>query len=459
MFARGNWSVFGVARDKQAAFVQSLDSWARMFYWSQLAASAVVRMSKVPAIGINPYDRPRLDEGEELTIAQVEAVAAFRSLDPDTLPQGTLFTSDPEGADTGKLYGLGAERFVIGQKRYGFWFVWNDWKDVGDQASKKEDLAYTSAQRPYKFLDKEAKIAVDVAADSASAMVRKQFPVMVDFSTGRVFAETTNKGQLGLLQDLLQSLGCEVFAMAWVFGRGGAWIPPLLKQLHADSRFKEAFGKRAGQEAVLGRGMAEKLEDREMEKIVSTTFSLTELETEEWIGLTTPAEIKLFPGADRVVASSPTSATLLMDASRESEIYSAVLIFQERVAVVSRKGEERTFRNDIFRLAVNDNINETEAGAGLLRSFELVGFKRKIAREARKSGHYPEIKRLWCYWMLGMEAAIDTFTAAANGILEPSDVARSGLVRLYPAEAEASDLVLHEFKPEVQSNAVYEAAL
>ena len=73
------------------------------------------------------------------------------------------------------------------------WAVSNEWKDVSDLASIKEQRSYTLLDRPYKFLQAIDKSSVDKETLGVTAAVRKQIPVLLDFNEGRVYIENNNK--------------------------------------------------------------------------------------------------------------------------------------------------------------------------------------------------------------------------------------------------------------------------
>ena len=419
MFARGNWSVFGIDRQLAGTFRQTLDNRETMLRWSQATASAVVRTTHVPAIGINPYDRPRLDEDHVVAVELMERLTRARVDDLDG-----WWAEELE-----QLFAYGETRYRIDENRYGFWFVFSDWRDVSDVASIREDLAYRNHGLPYRLLDKHGRKAIEEKFQGQTTVMRKQFPVIVDFNQGMIFAESTSKSHLGLLASLFHLLGTDSFPMCWRFLPEGDWIRPVLAQLYQESRFKEAFEQRAEERTRLPVALIEKSENLELEKILAANFSMTELETEEWIGLGTPAEIKLYPSADRVVATTPTNALMLLNAAEEAIVESAQLLFQERIVSANKKGEERTFRRDLFRMALSNGINDLDAGVALLRGFDLPGFRRDVARERRRSKGTPAISLLWLNWLRGMEDAIRMFSQACVGLLDKQENLREELAR------------------------------
>ncbi len=435
MFSRGNWSVLGLDIQSLPAFEATLNDARKMLSYSQLAADAVVRQMDTTAIGINPYCRPRLDEDCEMSSEERQALADFKAVKHED-PEGSEIDPMVLEFDKGFRYGVGSFQIAPGQPIFGLWFVYNEFKDVGDRNSLREDLSYCATQKPYKFLAPAEKKTVEADAKTLSATVRKQFPVILDFTEGRIYVEQTSKSMILLLKDFLELLGVETYSVAWKFD-GSDWIRSFFARIYEDSRYKEEFARRAQDTTRFGPDEIEKLEDLETEKIVSTYFAMTELESESWVGLASPAHIRLFPTSSAVVAPTSPTATLLLGTGEQAQIYSASIAFQERRLLVNKKGEERILRNTIFSLDVGDGINELDAGAALLRGFDLPGFKKGIQREIRKSKEVPPIDRFWFEWLSGTKNAIHSFAAAVRDTLQ----VEGGLLRLYEAEGTEEVLV------------------
>ena len=118
-----------------------------------------------------------------------EALAQYATRNPRqrsdlTLPAEIL---DCEG------YGFTVAQFQLHPTMpwYGLWAVSNEWKDVSDLASIKEQRSYVLLERPYRFLQATDKKSVDQETLGVTAAVRKQVPVLLDFNEGRVYIENT----------------------------------------------------------------------------------------------------------------------------------------------------------------------------------------------------------------------------------------------------------------------------
>src|SRR5271169_4204697 len=109
LFGRGHWAIFGIKRPEAGSFLTSTKTLTKAL---QDTAIQTTKAKNVPTTGINPFAAPRLDE------------------------------------TTTQLGGI--EDFKIGDHQYGFWLVFNDYEDVTDPASKKEQIAYTEIKRPFK---------------------------------------------------------------------------------------------------------------------------------------------------------------------------------------------------------------------------------------------------------------------------------------------------------------------
>jgi len=420
MFGRSNWAVIGIDPATFPVFEQSLNDAALMLANSQLAAQSVARMRNIPAIGINPFDRPRMDDIAAPGVAALSGVDMTRLADFAGQKAEERNDGIIDSLEIGELFAYGAKSFRIAEdaKRFGFWLVYNDAKDVGDTASLKEHKAYTTTFKPYKFLSSAEKKAIETDAKAITAGSRKQYPVLIDFESGRAYIEATSKATIFMLRQVLELLGVQTQYMAWRFD-GSDWMRVFLARVLEESRYKDYFRKRAEESTRFNGQEIEALEDAELEGIVSDFFAMTQAETEDWIGLRAPATIMLYPNSNSVVASSPTTATLLLDATSTAHVYGAPVAFQERRTYIKKKtGEERVYRETVFTLEVSDGMNEVESGAALLRGFDLPRFKRTIQREIRKNKEVPALAYFWHDWLVAMNNSIASFTAAVNAVLE-----------------------------------------
>src|SRR5271157_6422997 len=189
MFARGSWAIFGVKPDSEDAFIKSLDDYSNV---SQASGVQKAKNDALPTYGINPYDFPRFDES---------------NVDLDV-------TNDS---------------FKLSDHVYGFWFCLNGFEDVTDPKSKQEALSYEHAGKPFKFLKKEEKTHVESLVAASAVASRKQFPVLIDFAEGRVYAETTKAEEIGELRRLLETMGAADYNLSWQFG-GHDWVVKFLNK-------------------------------------------------------------------------------------------------------------------------------------------------------------------------------------------------------------------------------------
>ena len=247
MFGRGSWAIFGVRSQSQEMFEAGLaPTSGQVVVVSQSAAVEAAKLEGTPTCGINPYDKPRGDE-----------------LDPPVM--GTT------------------ENFRLGPQQFGLWFCINDYEDVTDPKSKQEQNTYELSTKPFKFLKKEEKQQVEAAVKASAVASRKQFPVLIDFVGERVYAFTTKEEEIGLVRELLESLGCVTFHMGWNFG-GYDWPQKFLKEVWEGNKFSAAMQSRADDLRRFNADEVEKNEDKMIENIVSGFFSLAELETGQWAG-------------------------------------------------------------------------------------------------------------------------------------------------------------------------------
>src|SRR5580704_12722945 len=212
MFGRGTWAIVGLAKESLEAFKASLADRTIMAGHSQMAASAVTRHFSSDALGINPFGAPRLDEEHPIGLEHQEPLAQYAITEREA---GSDYTLPAEVLDC-PGYGFSEEQFQLESTLpwYGLWAVSNEWKDVSDLASIKEQRSYVLLDRPYKFLQTTDKKSVDQETLGVTAAVRKQVPVLLDFNDGRVYIENTNKKVIEAIMERLGSLGVEIIPVA-----------------------------------------------------------------------------------------------------------------------------------------------------------------------------------------------------------------------------------------------------
>lgn len=369
MFGRGNWAVFGIKNSTENAFIEGLDDFNDL---SQETAVGKAKRDKIPTYGINPFANPRADENNKL--------------------------DDPTSGD-----------FKLSDHCYGFWLCTNDQKDVTHAASKREQIAYDEMGKPFKFLNKDEKKAVETTVKTTAVVERKQFPVLVDFANERVYIEATSEDDVQIAQAVIQLLGGKTFAVAWQFG-GFDWVGKFLNKVNEETKFEKEMAERAEEFTRFRADEIQKLDDKMMESIVSNFFALSELETGLWCGLTTPARIRLYKPTDAIGTQGASLTFNLLRLSDDSEVAASALVFQSLDSKFNKKtDEEKQVRKDLFAIDLNDNLNLLEAGAGLLRGFDLQGFRKTIKTAAKAQTDPLVIAYYWNQWLKDMQEAIAIF--------------------------------------------------
>ena len=239
-------------------------------------------------------------------------------------------------------YGITAEQFQLHPTMpwYGLWAVSNEWKDVSDLASIKEQRSYVLLERPYRFLQAIDKTSVDQETLGVTAAVRKQVPVLLDFNEGRVYIESNNKKLIFTITDGSQQLGAGIIPVAWTYSLPN-WTAEVVNRLYEGTQYQGDFRNAPMKPRVSKPKEIEKLEDRELEAIVANYFSMTELPGELWAGISGPAQIRLHDTSPPIGVKAPTSATTLLDMTNDAKVISGAVTFQERV-IVYRQGRRRT---------------------------------------------------------------------------------------------------------------------
>jgi len=439
MFGRGSWAILGLAKESLEAFRTNLEDRTIMVASSQMAASAVTRHLNSDTLGINPFSAPRLDEEHGVSLEQQQELARFATTEEEARAKLELPAEILDCAG----YGFGAEQFQIHSSMpwYGLWAVSNEWKDVSDLASIKEQRAYVLLDRPYKFLQTTDKSSVDQDALGVTAAVRKQFPVLLDFNDGRVYIENSNKNLIPLVTERLRQLGAGIISVAWTY-RQPNWPSEILTKLYEGTQYQSDFQKRADEATRFKASEIEKLEDRELESIVANYFSMTQMPSDLWVGISGPAQVRLHDASPPIGVKAPTTATTLLNMTDDAKVISGAITFQERVTFLSKSGEERTFRKELLSIDVNDRINFTDVGAAMLRGFDIPSFRKDIQREIRQTKQVPSIEQFWSSWLHEMSNAVRTIEGTFRELLDIEGSQEAGILPMrVPVAEEAPELV------------------
>jgi hypothetical protein len=444
MFAKSNWAVIGINPESLQKFKGGLDTLPLMLTHSQLAAAIVTNQLERDTFGINPFNNPRLDEEHEITSEDAYTLMGYATATVEERRDRVL----PSSLEDHAAFAFGLDPFSLDNSitLFGFWFVTNTYKDVSHTATLKEQRAYSDFHRPVKFLAPTDKKVIDAETRPTTAAIRKQFPVLIDYREGRVYIESTSKSDIMLVQDFLTAIGAEFFGLAWKFETEGHWPSKTLTNLFSQTAYAADFAKRAEDASRFRSDEIEKLEDKEMQQIVSKYFSATDLGGDKWASLSAPAQITLHPTSGPIVVQSPTNATTLLGMTEDAGVYSASVTIQERVTITKKKsGEERSFRKDTITFDINDGLNLVDVGAALLRGFDLPTFKKDIQREIRQTKKVPSIAEFWRYWLIEMSNAARTIGSEIAEVLQIKDE-MSGIQAM--SFGEGSDAVIEKTEGE-----------
>lgn len=419
MFGRGNWAVFGITSASIEEFKKALADPLTTFKVSQLAASIISKFQNEESVGINPFGSPRLDEKltDSLILSNLNTFFEKLKDNKDASLLESLIKDSLE-------FVVSEDTLSLGNNKYGFWFVSNYPEDPTDPNSKREQIAYEQIGRPFKFLSKEEKKAVEEQVMAQGVLNRKQFPVLLDFQHELAYVASSNKDEIIAVGELLLKLGVKTFPLVWDF-QHASWPGEFLNYIVKTTRYASDMQKRADELTRFRENEIEKLDDKQMEKIVSTFFALSPLETELWAGLTTPARIRIHKLSDPVGVSSPSVAFSLLNMSNDAEVSSSSVVFQELV-IKNTKNGEKTIRKDVFTIDINDNMNIQDAGAAMLRGFDLPQFKREVKSTIKVKGKL-EIRDFWAMWLQGIHDSILEFVDNVTNTLN-IDKNKYGLV-------------------------------
>jgi hypothetical protein len=170
------------------------------------------------------------------------------------------------------------------------------------------------------------------------------------------------------------------------------------------------------------------LEDRGLESIVANYFSMTQLPSDLWVGISGPAQIRLHDASPPIGVKAPTSATTLLGMTSEARILSGAITFQEVVSATSKKGEEYTFRKDLLCIDLNDRINLTDIGAAMVRGFDIPAFRKDVLRDIRQTKEVPSIEQFWSNWLHEMSNAVRTVEATFRELLDIDGDQQAGIL-------------------------------
>jgi hypothetical protein len=422
LFGKGTWSIFGIEEGSQEKFEKVIETKETMFALSQAFAEATLRFDEQSTgnmVGINPFGSPRKDEaGDGLGIREKN----FQSLDPVTY---------------NTLFGLGAAEFKLNPDMpwYGFWAVFNTNEDVDDAKSKQESVSYEKVSRPFKFLNKDEKKLVVETVAPVNVGTREQFPVLIDFASSRIYMATTNKDNIEALGYLLEDLGITTFPMEWDFN-GPDWMSNFLNKVYEKTKEKyyAAMFSRAEDVRRLGAKMVEKMDDKDMERIVSNFFAIAELDSGQWAALYPNAAILLSDNllTPVTVADVPSTHFLLRGIRQEGTdahptIKQAGVAFQELDSkFIKKTGVEKVTHTDIFTFDFTGDWANLDLGVAFLRGFDIPGFKKAILKSIRKTKQELPISFYWSEWLRQMNMGIHTLEDNVRLTLELKE---GGLVR------------------------------
>ncbi|HEU0120537.1 MAG TPA: hypothetical protein VFQ91_08435 [Bryobacteraceae bacterium] len=435
MFGRGTWAIFGLGKESLEAFKTILEDRELMIVASQLAAAAVTRYSNVDTVGVNPFAAPRLDEEHPLETGHEPELAGYAASEAEERSTLTLASEIIESPG----FGYGEARFRLHPTIpwYGLWAVSNEFKDVSDIASIKEQRAYSLLERPYKFLQATDKKTVDQETLGVTAANRKQVPVLLDFNDGRVYIENSNKKLIYMITVRLRQLGADVIPVAWTYPRNN-WPSEILNRLFEKTQYQREFQSRAEEAKRFKPSEIEKLEDRELESIVANYFSMTQLANDTWVGISCPAQVRMHDESPPISVKAQTSATTLLDLAGDAKILSGAITFQEVVSGTSKKGMEYTFRKDLLSIDLNDKMNLTDVGAAMMRGFDLCPFRKDILRDIRQTKEVPSIDQFWGHWLHQMSNGVRLIEGTFRDTLELDGSEEAGILPMQVAAAETA---------------------
>ena len=251
--------------------------------------------------------------------------------------------------------------------------------------------------------------------------------MLLDFNEGRVYIESSNKKLIYTIVVRLQQLGAGIVPVAWTYSQPN-WTAEVINRLYEGTQYQADFVRRADEATRFKAKEIEKLDDRELEAIVTNYFSMTQLGSELWVGISGPAQVRLHDTSPPIGVKAPTTATTLLNMTNDAQALSGAVTFQERVSFTGKDGGERTFRKDLLCVDVNDRINLTDVGAAMLRGFDLPAFRKDIQREIRQTHQVPSIREFWRNWLHELSNGVRTMEAAFREVLDIEGNQEAGIL-------------------------------
>jgi len=203
----------------------------------------------------------------------------------------------------------------------------------------------------------------------------------------------------------------------WKFVEGD-WITKFLNSTVGTRLYADQINKRANDKRTFTGAEVEPFEDPTIERIVDKHFAVVDPGTGLQYALSPTATVTLYPGGSPITVSDPSDLINLFAYHVKAVLDTAHLIFQEVETKETKKGT-KTFRTDLFSFDLNQNVILWDAGAALIRGFDVPNFKRSVIKEIRKTKQEMPISFYWSEWLRQMNEGVHTFSdnlATALGI-------------------------------------------
>ena len=250
--------------------------------------------------------------------------------------------------------------------------------------------------------------------DASAVRSRRQFPVIADFQHGHLYAESTAKDDLTALRDILDGLGAKTSSLYWRFGSEN-WVSDFLNAVCKGNRYPSEMRSRAEELSRFRPGEVEKLPDKELERVVASYFAFAPMENGLIAGLGCPSQVRIHRVSDPVGVATPSVAFSLLGMTNDSELAGASLTVLE--AFTKRvKGEDKVVNRPQLSVDIVPLINNFDAGAALLRGFELPEFKRHVKTALKAQGGL-EVRDFWAIWLTDMHDAVLTLSDSITSVL------------------------------------------
>lgn len=394
MFAKGHWTIFKMTHadggSVQDAFTQILPTLAEDF--SPLLAQSRASALQLHQIALAPFCLPRLGDGVEVQVAGEPATTS--TLIADAVHDWTYDPATHILEDGKKQVCLEPDfwrsslgDWEIGHNIYAVWLMDFAYKDTSDIPSKKEAISYDYGC-PFNLQSAEVKKEITGEVAQMNVLVRKQYQMIFDFSQNLLWI---NAATPQAILDLAEVTGkLHITLERPEVGDADIKWEECLEQLYTTTTIGTTQLERLNE--LRQNGSITPQEDPYLEKLVTTYLTYSPVDG-EYMGLSTPASVTLYPGMLPSSSRSIPECFEFLFATEHGFLSSAEITFAEDKE--THKGDKvKHFSIPQFTLQM-----ESPAGVEGLPGLVIHGYADKNFKHALKEWGRTDL-HISDYWYL-----------------------------------------------------------